>query len=103
MVGQKFPENNFEWIEDTFQFYEDFIKNYNKESNEWYFPQVDVQYLEKLHQLQNDLPFLPERMKIKNVEKLVANLHYKTEYVINVRNLKQVLNHGLVLKTFQSD
>ena len=103
MVGQKFPENNFEWIEDTFQFYEDFIKNYNKESNEWYFPQVDVQYLEKLHHLQNDLPFLPERMKIKNVEKLVANLHDKTEYVINVRNLKQVLNHGLVLKTFQSD
>ena len=103
MVGQKFPENNFEWIEDTFQFYEDFIKNYNKESNEWYFPQVDVQYLEKLHQLQNDLPFLPERMKIKNVEKLVANLHDKTEYVINVRNLKQLLNHGLVLKTFQSD
>ena len=103
MVGQKFPENNFEWIEDTFQFYEDFIKNYNKESNEWYFPQVDVQYLEKFHQLQNDLPFLPERMKIKNVEKLVANLHDKTEYVINVRNLKQVLNHGLVLKTFQSD
>ena len=103
MVRQKFPENNFEWIEDTFQFYEDFIKNYNKESNEWYFPQVDVQYLEKLHQLQNDLPFLPERMKIKNVEKLVANLHDKTEYVINVRNLKQVLNHGLVLKTFQSD
>ena len=87
MVGQKFPENNFEWIEDTFQFYEDFIKNYNKESNEWYFPQVDVQYLEKLHQLQNDLPFLPERMKIKNVEKVVANLHDKTEYVINVRNL----------------
>ena len=103
MVGQKFPENNFEWIEDTFQFYEDFIKNYNKESNEWYFPQVDVQHLEKLHQLQNDLPFLPERMKIKNVEKLVANLHDKAEYVINVRNLKQVLNHGLVLKTFQSD
>ena len=103
MVGQKFPVNNFEWIEDTFQFYEDFIKNYDKESNEWYFPQVDVQYLEKLHELQNDLPFLPERMKIKNVEKLVANLHDKTEYVINVRNLKQVLNHGLVLKTFQSD
>ena len=34
MIGQKFPENNFEWIEDTFQVYEDFIKNYNKESNE---------------------------------------------------------------------
>ena len=36
----------------------------------------DVQHLEKLHELHNDLPFLPERMKIGKVEKLVANLHY---------------------------
>ena len=35
-------------------------------------------------------------MKIKKVEKLVANLHDKTEYVINIRNLKQTVNHGLV-------
>ena len=32
------------------------------------------------------------------MEKLVANLHDKTEYVIHIRNLKQALNHGLVLK-----
>ena len=31
--------------------------------------------LKKLHKLHNDLPFLPERMKIEKVEKLVANLH----------------------------
>ena len=37
-------------------------------------------------------------MKIEKVEKLVANLHDKTEYVIHIRNLKQALNHGLVLK-----
>ena len=37
-------------------------------------------------------------MKIGKVEKLVANLHDKTEYVINIRNLKQALNHRLVLK-----
>ena len=42
--------------------------------------------------------FLPERMKIEKVEKLVANLHDKTEYVIHIRNLKQAFNHGLVLK-----
>ena len=35
----------------------------------------------------NDLPFLLERMKIEKVEKLVANLHDKTEYVIHIRNL----------------
>ena len=38
------------------------------------------------------------RIKIEKVEKLVANLHDKTECVINIRNLKQALNHGLVLK-----
>ena len=95
---QKLPVNNFEWIKDTSQFNEDFIKNYNEESDEGYFLEVDVQYLEKLHELHNDLPFLPERMKIEKVEKLVANLHDKTEYVIHIRNLKQALNHGLVLK-----
>ena len=42
--------------------------------------------------------FLLERTKIEKVEKLVANLHDKTEYVIHIRNLKQALNHGLVLK-----
>ena len=75
---------------------EDFIKSYNEESDEGYFREIDVQYLEKLHQLNNDLPFLPERVKIEKVEKLVANLHGKTEYVIHIRNLKQALNHGLV-------
>ena len=45
-----------------------------------------------------DKPFLPERMKIEKVEKLVANLHDKTEYVIHIANLKQALNHRLVLK-----
>ena len=34
-------------------------------------------------------------MKTEKVEKLVANLHDKTEYVIHRRNLKQALNHGL--------
>ena len=59
------------------QFNEEFIKNYNEESDEGYFLQGDVQYLEKLHELHNDLPFVPERMKMEKVEKLVANLHDK--------------------------
>ena len=44
-----------------------------------------------------DLPFLLERLKIE-VEKVVPNLHDNTEYVIHIRNLKQALNNGLVLK-----
>ena len=63
---QTFPVNNFEWINDTSQFNQDFIKNYNEESDEGYFLKVDVQYLEKSHELHNDLAFLPEQILEKS-------------------------------------
>ena len=59
----KAPISNFEWIEETSQFNEDFIKNYNEESDEGYFLEFDVQYLKKLHGLYNNLLFLSERTK----------------------------------------
>ena len=74
--------NKFWWIEDISSFNEGFIKNYDEESDEGYFLEVDVQYPEILLELHNDLPFLPERMKLEKIEKFVANLHDKTEYVI---------------------
>ena len=94
---QKLPVSNFEKIKENFQFNEDFTKNYNQESDEGYFVEVDIQCLEKWHELRNNLSFLSERMRFEKVEKLVANLHDKTEYVIHVRNLKQALNRGLFL------
>ena len=39
-------------------------------------------------------------MEIEKVEKLVANWHDKTEYVLHIRKLKQALNHGLVFKKY---
>ena len=74
------------------------LKNYNEESDEEYFVEVDVPYLENLHELHDNLSFLHERMKIEKVEKVVANLHDETKYVIHKRNLKQELNHKLVSK-----
>ena len=38
-------------------------------------------------------------MKTERGEKLAAILHDKTEYAMHIRNLKQALNYGLVLKT----
>ena len=64
------------WVDRRYNF----IENYNEESGNGYFFEMDVQYLEKSH----DLPFLPERMK--------------TECVILIRNLKPALNHELVSK-----
>ena len=101
-MSQKLPLNNVEWIEDTFQLNEDSIKSYNEESDEGCFLEVDIQYPEKLHELHNDLPFLPERMKSEKDGKLITNLYDKTEYVIQIKNLKQALNQGLLLSS-QSD
>ena len=46
---QKLPANNFQWIEDTSQFNQDFT-NYNEESDKGYFLKVIVQYTEKLRE-----------------------------------------------------
>ena len=74
---------------------EDFIKNYNKEIDEGCLLEGDVQHHEKLHELHNDLLFLPERVKTEKGEKPVANLPGKTEYVTHKRNLNLALNYGL--------
>ena len=103
---QKLPVNKFEWIE------EKNIKNYNEEHDERCFLEVDVQYPKKLHELHNNLPFLPEKRKLKKIEKLVTNIYDKKMNIRNlfiflkfiqilanhIRNLKQALNHELILK-----
>ena len=43
----------------------------------------------KLHEFHNDLPFLSERIKIEKVEKLIATLWNKNEYVIHISSLKK--------------
>ena len=42
VMSQKLPVNHFEWIEDTCQFNEDFIKIYNEENDDGYFLEVDL-------------------------------------------------------------
>ena len=54
--------------------------------------EVDLEYPENLHDLHNDYPFCPERVKCKNgVEKLIPNLRDKTKYIIHYKNLIQCL------------
>ena len=43
-ISQKLLVNSFEWIEETSQFDKDFIKNFNEESDEGCFLELDVQY-----------------------------------------------------------
>ena len=61
--------------------------------------EVDLEYPENLHDLHNDYPFCPERVKCKNgVKKLIPNLRDKTKYIIHYKNLIQCLRAGMKLK-----
>ena len=79
VMSQRLPVNDLKLVEDISEFNKSFIKYYNKESDESFFLEVYFQYTDKLHDLYNDLPFLPERMKF---EKLVTNL--QSEYALHI-------------------
>ena len=63
VMSKKLLVNGFKWIDNN-EINEEFIKNYNENNNKGYILEVDVRYLERLHELHSDLPFLPERMEI---------------------------------------
>ena len=76
-------------------FPEDFIKSYDEEAEVGYLLVVDIEYPKTLRMLHSDLPFLPDRMKVNKVKKLVCNVTDKENYSIYIVALKQALNHGL--------
>ena len=97
LYGWDLGIKGFKWI-DNKEINKEFIKNYNENDNKGYIFEVDVKYPKRLHDLHNDLPFLPERMEINKCKKLVCNLFNKKEYVAHINTLKQALNHGLKFK-----
>ena len=56
------------------KFNEEFIKNYNEDSDKEYILEVDVEYFKNLNYLHSDLPFLPETRKINKCSKLRCSL-----------------------------
>ena len=97
-MSKKLSVNGFKWENDLSRFNENFIKNYNENSDVGYFLEVDIEYPKQLWSSHKDLPFLPERKKLEKVEKLVCSIEDKEKYVMHIRALKQALNHGLKLQ-----
>ena len=101
-MSKKLPLDGFKWADDIFMFTKEFIKIYDEEGDVGYSLVVDIEYPKKLRMLHSDLPFLPDRMKVNKVKKLVCNVTDKENYSIHTVALKQALNHGLVLKKVHS-
>ena len=76
-VSQKLPVDGFEWVEDLFTIDEDFIKNYDEDSDVGYIIEGDIEYPKHFQSLHSDLPFLLQRMTIDRCKKLVCNLYDK--------------------------
>ena len=91
------PKITCELVKNLSQFNENFTRNFDENSNKEYFLEIDIEYPEKLFNLDKDLPFLLERKKVNTVEKLICSTEDKKN-VIHIRVLKQALNHGLALR-----
>ena len=76
-MSQRLPVNGFKWVKNVSKIDEDFIKNYDEDSDKGYILEVDIEYPKELHELHSDLPFLSERMKINKCGKLVCNMYDK--------------------------
>ena len=76
---EKLPAGGFKWIKNTSKMDEEFIKNYDENSDIGYFLKVDLEYPRELHDLYSDLPFLPEKMEINGHNKLVCMLYDKKD------------------------
>ena len=97
-MSQKLSVNGFKWVKSLSKFNEDFIENYDENSDKGYFLEVDVEYPKTLFSSHKDLPSLSKRKKVEKVEKLICCAEDKEKFVIQIRALKQALNHGLKLK-----
>ena len=85
-MSNQLSTSGFEWITD------DELDDWKHLSS---ILEVDLDYQEDLHNLHNDYPLAPERIKIWNVKKLNPNLKNKTNYVVHYENLKLYESLGL--------
>ena len=93
-MSMKLPTHGFKWLTGG-----EMEKIYENRHNLNKIPcilEVDIEYPENLHDLHNDYPLCPEKVKCKNgVEKLIPNLRNKKKYVLHYKNLIQCLDMGL--------
>ena len=87
-MSKPLPTHGFKWME------KNELETWEKHSC---ILEVDLVYPKSLHDLHNDYPLAPERIRVNKVDKLIPNLRYKEKYIIHYKNPKQYLSLGLKL------
>ena len=76
-MSQKLTLGGFRWVKRLSKFDEFFIKNYDENSNDGYFIELDAECPKNLFHSHTDFTFLPEREKIKKCGKLFCHIKEK--------------------------
>ena len=115
-MSQYLPTGGFRWMT-TKQIDKIELSKYNENSKKGLILEVDLEYPKELHDLHNDYPLAPEKVKVtenmvseyaKNiaekhkistglVHKLIPTLSKKEKYVLHYRNLQLYIDLGLKL------
>lgn len=91
---KKLPYSGFQWVDPLT---EDFIMNYEESNEKGYTLEVDLHYPKELHDVHNDYPLAPEKIKLGICEKLCGTFYDKKDYVVDIRNLQFYLKQGMKL------
>ena len=116
-MSQSLPTGNFKWLTPK-QIENINLGKYTDDSKKGLILEVDFEYPQELHDLHNDYPLGPEKVKVTQdmlsdyckkiadkfnissglVHKLIPTLNDKEKYVLHYRNLQLYLSLGLKLK-----
>ena len=116
-MSQYLPTGNFRWMTDK-EINKIDLGKYKADSKEGLILEVDLEYPQELHDLHNDYPLAPEKVKASKsmlsgyckkiaekykisvglVSKLIPTLRDKKEYVLHYCNLQLYLDLGLKIK-----
>ena len=116
-MSQYLPNGNFKWMTDK-EIEEINLGKYKANDKKGLIPEVDLEYPQELHDLHNDYPVCPEKVKVSNnmlsanckkisekykisvglVSNLIPTLRDKKEHVLHYCNLQLYLDLGLKIK-----
>ena len=116
-MSQYLPTGHFKWLSQN-RIKKTNLGKYTENSEKGLILEVDLEYPQELHNLHNDFPLGPEKIKVAKdmlsdyckkiaekfnissglVHKLIPTLNSKEKYVLHYRNLQLYLSLGLKLK-----